>query len=99
MRNRCQFAIHGSVATCLNIVFKHCYYIEGVPSNSKTANISYLSEFHFFLHCPSGFIYNKVASKHANMPLGKYYFNTSISSPYFKVVTFILNGVGTSAQS
>ena len=35
MRNRSQFAFHGSVAACLNVLFKHCLWVERTLSNSR----------------------------------------------------------------
>ena len=35
IRNRSQFAFHGSVAACLNVLFKHCFWVERTLSNSR----------------------------------------------------------------
>ncbi len=35
IRNRSQFAFHGSVASCLNVLFKHCLWVERTLSNSR----------------------------------------------------------------
>ena len=35
IRNRSQFAFHGSVAACLNVLFMHCLWVERTLSNSR----------------------------------------------------------------
>lgn len=44
IRNRSQFAIHGSVAAYLNIVFRYCLQEERTLSNSKVQTYRILHE-------------------------------------------------------
>ena len=46
IRNRRQFAIHGSVAAYLNIVFRYCLYIKRTLSNSRLQTYRFMHDYH-----------------------------------------------------